>query len=261
MNPEAKVAEPPTADEVFPKGTGKSYALVELMRGSGPMVDRGPEDTVFSFPVVLLLETILLLGVTLAIFLFSLLKQAPLEEIANPLVTTDPAKAPWYFVGLQELLEHMHPALAGILIPTLLVGFLLALPYLDSSAQGAGVWFGNARGRRRVTWTAAYAAIVMPAYIFLDNWLAPREALRGVAPAWVAQWLVPAVVMALLVAVPPIVARFRGADRRELMLVLFTMMIVSAAVLTLSGFLFRGPGFKLYWPWNMPNGYNPWDGL
>ena len=73
------------------------------------MVGKGPDDTVFAFPVVLLWEIVLFLGVTLPIFLFSLVKQAPLEEIANPMVTTDPAKAPWYFVGLQELLEHMHP--------------------------------------------------------------------------------------------------------------------------------------------------------
>jgi hypothetical protein len=45
------------------------------------------------------------------------------------------------------------------------------------------------------------------------------------------------------------------------MLALFTIMLISAVLLTLSGFLFRGPGFKLYWPWQMPGGYNPWDGL
>ena len=123
--------EIPVTDEIFPKDSSKSYALVELMRREGPMVDKGPEDTVFSFPIVLLWEIILLLGVTLAIFLFSLFKQAPLDEIANPMVTTDPAKAPWYFVGLQEMLEHMHPTLAGIIIPTVLVLFLVALPYFD----------------------------------------------------------------------------------------------------------------------------------
>ena len=103
-------------DEIFPQDTSKSYAIVEMMPGDSPMVGKGPEDTVFSFPVVLLWEILLLLGVTLAIFLFSLAKQAPLEAIANPQVTTDPAKAPWYFVGLQELLEHMHPTLAGVAI-------------------------------------------------------------------------------------------------------------------------------------------------
>src|SRR5574341_2600515 len=123
----------PVTDEIFPQHTGKSYALVELMPGESPMVGKGPDDTVFSFPVVLLWEIILLLGVTLFIFLFSLIKQAPLEEIANPLVTTDPAKAPWYFMGLQELLEHMHPVAAGVLIPSILVLFLIALPYIDHS--------------------------------------------------------------------------------------------------------------------------------
>jgi quinol-cytochrome oxidoreductase complex cytochrome b subunit len=92
-------------------------------------------------------EIILLLGVTLAIFLFSLLKQAPLDEIANPMVTTDPAKAPWYFVGLQELLEHMHPTLAGIIIPGILVLFLIALPYIDYSRDKVGVWFSSQRGK------------------------------------------------------------------------------------------------------------------
>jgi hypothetical protein len=51
------------------------------------------------------------------------------------------------------------------------------------------------------------------------------------------------------------------ANTREVMLALFTVMFVSAIVLTVSGFLFRGPGFKLYLPWQMPNGYNPWNGL
>src|SRR3989337_2921185 len=128
----------PVTDEIFPKHTHKTYALVELMRGESPMVDKGPEDSVFSFPVVLLWEAVLLLGVTLATLLFSLVKQAPLEEIANPLVTTDPAKAPWYFVGLQELLEHMHPLLAGVLIPGALILFLIALPYIDPSREGVG---------------------------------------------------------------------------------------------------------------------------
>src|SRR3990170_1269279 len=146
----------PVTDEIFPKDSRKTYALVELMRGESPLVGKGPDDTLFSFPIVLLWEAVLLLGVTFAIFLFSLVKQAPLEEIANPLVTTYPAKAPWYFVGLQELLEHMHPTLAGVIIPTLLVTFLVALPYLDHSRTSVGVWFASARGRRIVALTALY---------------------------------------------------------------------------------------------------------
>jgi menaquinol-cytochrome c reductase cytochrome b/c subunit len=247
-----------TTDEIFPKGTTKSYALVEWMRGKSPMVGKGPDDTLFSFPVVLLWEINLLLAVTLAIFLFSLIKQAPLEQIANPMVTTDPAKAPWYFVGLQELLEHMHPSLAGILIPGVLALFLLTLPYIDRSRENVGIWFSTARGKRFVVGTAIYTLLVMPAYILLDNTFPLREVLRDRAPSWVAQWLLPAIILIVIVSIPAIVAGLRKASVREILLVLFTIMLVSAVVLTVSGFLFRGPGFKLYWPWQMPDGYNPW---
>jgi quinol-cytochrome oxidoreductase complex cytochrome b subunit len=184
-----------------------------------------------------------------------------LEEIANPLVTTDPAKAPWYFIGLQELLEHMHPTLAGVIIPTVLVLFLVALPYLDHSHARVGVWFSSARGKRIVALTALYTLMVMPAYIALDNRFSLRELLREAAPPWVSQWLLPAAILAVLVGLPALVLWRLKANVRELMLALFTIMLISAIVFTVSGFLFRGPGFKLYWPWQMPDGYNPWDGL
>lgn len=253
------IDKPDVTYEIFPKGTNKSYALVELMHGESPMVGKGPEDTVFSFPVVLLWEIILLLGVTLGVFLFSVIKQAPLGEIANPMITTDPAKAPWYFVGLQELLEHMHPTLAGIIIPAVLVLFLVAIPYIDYSRAGAGIWFSSPRGKRIVGWTALYTLIVMPAYILLDNAFTLRELLRDIVPQWVAQGLLPAGIMIVLVVAPLLVLWRVKANRRDFILALFTVMLVSALIFTLSGFLFRGPGFKLYWPGEMPGGYNPWD--
>ena len=260
-------SEPSVTDEIFPQHSGKSYALVETMRAEGPLVGKGPDDTVFAFPIVLLIEGLLLLGVTLVIFLFSLIKQAPLDTLANPLVTVDPAKAPWYFIGLQELLEHMHPLVAGVILPGVLVGFLIVLPYLDRAKAGAGVWFSSARGKRITAWTTFYTLIAMTALIVLDNAVSLRETLRGRAPEWFSQGLLPAGILLLVVAVPPLVVWLSArrsaapASVRELLLALFTVMIVAAVVFTLSGFLFRGPGFKMYWPWQMPNGYNPWDGL
>jgi len=257
----------PVTDEIFPQHSGKSYALVETMRAEGPLVGKGPDDTVFAFPIVLLIEALLLLGVTLAIFLFSLVKQAPLDTIANPLVTVDPAKAPWYFIGLQELLDHMHPLVAGVLLPSVLVAFLIVLPYLDTSRAGTGVWFGSGRGKRIAGWTALYTLLAMTAVIVLDNAFSLRESLRGRAPEWLAQGVLPAAILLAVVALPPLVVWLAArrsdapATRRELLLALFTVMFISAIVFTLSGFLFRGPGFKMYWPWQMPNGYNPWDGL
>lgn len=253
------VSETTDSEELFPKDTGKSFALVELVRGNSPLVGKGPDGTVFSFPLVMLWEIILLLGVTLGIFLFSLIKQAPLGEIANPQITIDPAKAPWYFIGLQELLEHMHPLLAGVIVPTILVLFLVALPYIDRSRINPGVWFSTPRGKKISFWTTLYALVIMPAFIALDNAFSLRELLRDRVPEWVAQGLLPAIILAIIVGIPLLFLWRIKATIREVMLALFTLMLISAVIFTLSGFLFRGPGFKLYWPWEMPNGYNPWD--
>lgn len=239
----------------------KTYQLMELIPGTSPLVNKGPDDTVFAFPIVALLETVLLLGTTLTVFVFSLLRNAPLEEIANPNITTNPAKAPWYFVGLQELLEHMHPLVAGVVIPTILVLFLVAIPYLDNDRTAAGRWFTSLRGRRITLWCALYGLIVMPLLILGDNTFNLRESLRGIAPEVVAQILLPALILTVVAWLPAIILLFQKPTPRELLLCVFTVMLVAAVVFTVSGFLFRGPGFKLYLPWDMPGGYNPLNGL
>ncbi len=241
--------------------TTKTYRLMELVRGTSPLVDKGPNNTALSFPIVALLEAVLLLGTTLLVFVFSLLRNAPLEDIANPTLTTNPAKAPWYFVGLQELLEHMHPLVAGVIIPTVLVLFLFAIPYLDGDRAGAGEWFTSPRGKRITLWSAIYAVIMMPLLILGDNALNLREALRGVAPDFIAQILLPALIITLAGWLPALALLRWRPTAREFLLCLFTVMIVAAVVFTASGFLFRGPGFKLYLPWQMPDGYNPLNGL
>ena len=260
-------AQPPVTDEIFPQHSGKSYALVETMRAEGPLVGKGPDDTVFAFPIVLLIEGLLLLGVTLAIFLFSLVKQAPLDTIANPLVTVDPAKAPWYFMGLQELLEHMHPLVAGVILPSRAGGFP------DRAALSRS---GPGRGRGLVLLRARQAYRRLDGHLHGHRHDRPDRPRQRLQPArniarpgaeWLAQGLLPAAILLAVVAVPPLIVWLAGrrsgtpASMRELLLALFTVMFISAIVFTLSGFLFRGPGFKMYWPWQMPNGYNPWDGL
>jgi hypothetical protein len=102
---------------------------------------------------------------------------------------------------------------------------------------------------------------VIPAYIVLDNAFPLRELLREGTPQWAAQGLLPLVILLILAGLPLLLLWPMKADRREMVLALFTVILVAAVVLTISGFLFRGPGFKLHWPWEMPGGYNPWDDL
>jgi hypothetical protein len=239
----------------------KTYSLVELVRAPTEMVDKGPENTVFAFPLVALLEIVLTLAVAVLLLTMSFAINAPLEEIANPNLTTDPAKAPWYLMGLQEMLEHGHPTLMAIMMPTLMIIFIIAVPYLDNSRDGAGKWFTNNRGKKITIYTTIYTLIVMPLYIVLDSKFPMRELLRGSLPDFVLQMVFPAILMGIIVTLPVIVLFFFKPTAREFMLVLFTVLFFGAIVFTLTGFLFRGPGFKLYWPWDMPGGYNPFDNL
>lgn len=246
----------------FSKSSKKTYSLVELVdRAPTMMVDRGPDGSVFSFPVVAIIELVLTLGVIMALLAMSLAVNAPLEEIANPNETTDPAKAPWYFMGLQEMLEHGHPTLMAVALPTLMVLFVIVIPYIDNSREGSGRWFTDKRGKRLTLYTAIYALIVMPIFILLDNFIQPRELLRGVLPDFVVQVIIPAMIMGLIVLIPLGILWRSKPNARQVVLVLFTLLFVSAIVFTLTGFLFRGPGFELYLPWNMPDGYNPFDNL
>jgi menaquinol-cytochrome c reductase cytochrome b/c subunit len=255
------MADSKPTNEPFAKGSTKTYSLVEVVRGAPTtMTDKGPDNSVFSFPVVAILELLIALGVSVLLMIIALGKNAPLEELANPLVTTDPAKAPWYFMGLQELLEHMHPTVAGVMIPSIAVVFLMLVPYLDNNRVGAGKWLGGKREKKIVLLTSLYALIVMPIYVLLDNAFPMRELLRDALPAVIAQAVIPAIIMMVIAAIPALVTwrtQKGGVNTREIMVALFTMLFVSAIVLTIIGFLFRGPGFKLYMPWDMPNGYNP----
>lgn len=120
------------SDKSFIKDPSKTYGLMEIVDGTSPMVEKAPEDTVETFPHYFILLTICTLSVTLALLLLSLFFDAPLEDLANPLVTPNPGKAPWYFTGIQELIHYTDkPVIPGIIIPCLIILWLILIPYLD----------------------------------------------------------------------------------------------------------------------------------
>jgi hypothetical protein len=119
-------------DKAFIKDPNKTYGLMEIVEGTSPMVEKAPEDTVETFPHYIILLTICTLAVTFALFVISLFFDAPLEDLANPLVTPNPGKAPWYFTGIQELIHYTNkPVIPAIIIPLLIIIWLIVIPYLD----------------------------------------------------------------------------------------------------------------------------------
>jgi len=118
--------------KVFAKDPNKTYGLMEMVDGTSPMTEKRVEDTVETFPHYFILLTICTLAVALTLFMISLLFDAPLEDLANPLVTPNPGKAPWYFTGIQELIHYTDkPVIPGIIIPLLIIIWLVLIPYID----------------------------------------------------------------------------------------------------------------------------------
>ena len=92
-----------------------------------------PEDTAFTWPHFLVRHAVVAGGTVAVVFALAIAFNAPLKDIANPNLTPPVAKAPWYFAGLQELLSHVQPMVAGILVPGAAVVFLALIPFLDRS--------------------------------------------------------------------------------------------------------------------------------
>jgi len=194
----------------------------------------GPQ--LMSYPHLLLREAIVLQVLTIVLVAVALFWDAPLEQLANPLLTPNPAKAPWYFLGLQELLHYFPPIVAGVLIPTLVVLGLVVIPYFEINIQGEPLWSGN--GRRR-------------AWILLAGVVA-LTVLLAVYDAWTV--LVPTLLVAVLALLPgfkpssasPLV---RFLKSRTVPWWVMTWFIAVSLTLTLVGTFFRGPGWSWVWPW------------
>src|SRR5712692_10251490 len=106
-----------------------------------------PGPQLMTYPHLLIREAIAFQVLVIAMVLIALLWNAPLEQLANPLITPNPAKAPWYFLGLQELLHFFPPFVAGIVMPTLVVLALVVVPYFNVNVKGEPLWSANQRRR------------------------------------------------------------------------------------------------------------------
>ncbi|MEA2000489.1 MAG: menaquinol oxidoreductase [Actinomycetota bacterium] len=134
------------------------------------------QEPVMVWPHLLVRHAVATLVVLVIVLLLALVFNAPLREIANPLNTPNPEKAPWYFAALQELLSHFHPMVAGVLVPGAIIIGLVALPYIDRNPR-----------------------------------LSPKY--------------------------------------RKVAVATFTVFMVVWIILTLIGFMFRGPNWGWVWPW------------
>jgi len=186
------------------------------------------------------------------ILLWASWMDAPLEEAANPDHSPNPAKAAWYFMGLQELLLHFHPVFGAIVVPGLALGALAALPYLRFDSDAEGIWFRSRRGRVTAAVGALTGLVATPALVLLDEYLLDLPALLPSLPTIISNGWVPlAILLLMLVLYYVFVRRAFGASACEARQSVFTLLVVSFVVLTVIGVAFRGEGMALMWPWEV----------
>jgi len=232
--------------EIFPEGGTKTYGLMAIVRGKSPVVDRGPEHTLASWPHMFYAEILLIVFAMLVLLALGFFFDAPLKEIANPAVPENPAKAPWYFLGLQELVSYSAFA-GGIVIPGIVVVGLMLIPYLDKEQRGSGRWFTSADGKRITGSSAIFAAVFTIAILAFT-----------VKLGWLRSWF-PSIPQLAITIVNPgtfIVLGFawwsmrtvrRMGSTRMGAIALFTCFLVSFAILTYFATYMRGPNWDFFW--------------
>jgi quinol-cytochrome oxidoreductase complex cytochrome b subunit len=230
-----------------------------VRKAGGLVVPRTPDENpankgemVPTIPNLILRELVVAAVLIGFIMLLSMVYDAPFGARANPGLSPNPTKAPWYFAGFQELLLHIHPLFAFAVMPLIIAGILTLLPYLRYDENSAGVWFASHRGRRMALVAVLIALILTPLGIIANEYFFDLEAwIPGISPV-VSTGLLPfLIILALLGGFYGLMKRKYSATRNETVQAVFVLLLFALIILTVTTVWFRGKGMELTWPWEM----------
>ena len=222
---------------------------VTVPRRNGEAVEKRPAK-VTTVPHLVSRELVFALVTAAILVIFAMLVNAPLEEAANPDHSPNPAKAPWYFMGLQELILHFHPTFAAFVIPGLALGALALAPYLDPDMESVGIWFRSRRGKRFALASALIGLVITPLLVVLDEFWLDFASWLPSLPTWGSNGLVPLsiLLLSLFGYYDLLRARF-SATACEARLGIFVLSLAAFVALTVIGIFFRGEGMALMVAW------------
>lgn len=222
-----------------------------LVRRAGGLVtgEDGGGERVPVVPDLLAREAAVGLSLVAFVLFLAMVWQAPLLEQANPAMSPNPTKAPWYFQGFQELLLHLHPAYAVFVWP-LLTGVSLALvPFWRGSALPGGTWFGSRRGLRAAVTGGLLGAALAVALVLADHYLTQSGGAAATGTA-LARGLVPTLAGGGLIAgLHLLLVRVFGCTRAEAVAAWIVLLLAALCALTVVGVWFRGAEMHLVPPW------------
>jgi menaquinol-cytochrome c reductase cytochrome b/c subunit len=211
--------------------------VVFVTRRTSAQVKVTDEDEVQTYPEVLFRALVAIEVLTIALVGVALLFNAPLEGLADPSHTPNPAKAPWYFLGLQEMLHYFPPVVAGVLVPGLVVMALIVIPYFNINIEAEGVFLKDRKRRILIFYVVAAALSVFLLWFDVYVALVPTLIVVGF--------------MALAAQSSPLSnsAFRRYLAGKPLSFWIMTWFLFELAVLTAVGTFFRGPGWSWVLPW------------
>ncbi len=211
--------------------------------------DRDSDALVPVIPDLLLRELAVALVLIAVILLISVLFDAPLGDKANPGLSPNPTKAPWYFLGFQEILMHFHPLIAIFVLPFLIVIGLLRLSYNKYPATREGIWFVSSKGRLLSVVSLVIALIATPAAVLLSEYVFDFTGwMPGLLPV-VSNGLIPlCIVLFVCIILYVILVKKYSPDKNEKVLMIFVFFLTAFILLTITGIWFRGEEMKLVWP-------------
>jgi len=232
-----------------------------VRKAGGLVVPRTPDedpasrgDSVPTIPNLILREVVVAAMLIAVIMVAAVIFNAPLGAKANPGLSPNPTKAPWYFAGIQELLLHFHPLFALFIIPVLMLVGLVSIPYIRYQTETAGVWFASHRGRRMAQVAALTAVIITPTGIIADEFVIDFAAWMPNMSPVVRNGILPAAfVLAGIIVFYWLVKKKYAATNNESIQSVFVLLVVAFTILTITGIWFRGVGMALIWPWEVSN--------
>jgi quinol-cytochrome oxidoreductase complex cytochrome b subunit len=214
-----------------------------------PKESKGP--MLPAIPHLLLREVVVALIAIAFILGISVLFDAPLAEKANPGLSPNPTKAPWYFAGFQELLLHFHPLFSLFIIPLGVILALMAIPYIQYSENTGGIWFTSAIGRRSAMVAVVCAVALTPTAVALSSFIGVGDRITDL-PSWIITGLIPTLLLLCIMGgFRLLIRRWFGANRKEVVQSIFVLLLTAFSLLTIIGIWFRGPGMILVWPWSI----------
>jgi quinol-cytochrome oxidoreductase complex cytochrome b subunit len=221
---------------------------VIIPRSSGEAQDSKP-TFVSTIPNLVLREAVVALALIAFIMVYSIMFNAPLGAEANPGLSPNPTRAPWYFSGIQEMMLHFHPLFAVFIIPVIFYMALLLLPYMKYDSPASGFWFHSQKGRQTGVVTAVSALIITPIAIIADEFFINFTAwMPGISPT-TSNGLIPiGFVAAAIIGFYMLMKKKYAASNNETVQMVFVLLLVAFVIFTITGIWFRGEGMALVWP-------------